>query len=112
MLNTAFGKMDHRNKDVQQLAALINRTPGAVARRLGNFASLDSVQVARGIKGLTNAGNLAEEVWNEFYTNWDASFEASELLLAKYKKVGVEQLYEVAMPEIEKGLDKERLVKT
>lgn len=40
-----FGKMDHRNKEVQQLAILINRTSDAVARKLGNFASLDPVQI-------------------------------------------------------------------
>lgn len=47
-----FGQMDHRNKDVQQLAELIDRTPGAVARRLGNFASLDPVSNCKRNKGI------------------------------------------------------------
>lgn len=107
-----FGQMDHRNKQVQELASLIDRTPGAVARRLGNFASMDPVQKARGIKGLSNAGPIAENVWDEFYNNWDAAFEESERLLANYKHVSVEKLYDFEISEIEKGIDKERMVKT
>ena len=40
-LRLPFGKMHHNNPDVIYIAQLINRTPGAVAMRLGNFASLD-----------------------------------------------------------------------
>lgn len=107
-----FGKMDHRNKDVQELASIINRTPSAVARRLANFASLDPIQQARGIKGLPNAGGLAESVWKEFYENWDTSFEDSEQLLANYKAISLEQLYNIDYTDIETGLDTVRLVKT
>jgi len=107
-----FGQMDHRNKEVQHLAGLIGRTPGAIARRLANYASLDPVQIARGIKGLPNAGGLAESVWNEFYNNWDDVFEQSEMLLAKYKKVEVERLYEIDWSDLEKGINKERVIKT
>jgi putative restriction endonuclease len=103
--------MDRRNKEVQHLASLIGRTPGAVARRLGNFASLDPVQIARGIKGLRNAGGLAESVWNEFYNNWDQVFEQSEILLAKYKQVEIEKLYEMDWSDVEKGMNKERVIK-
>ena len=107
-----FGKMDQRTKEVQELARIINRSPSAVARRLANFASMDPVHIARGILGLTNSGNLAIQVWNEFHSNWDKYFEISESLLAQYKKVKVEQLYNVNLDELEKGLEKERLVKT
>lgn len=107
-----FGQMDHRNSQVQELAKLIDRTPGAVARRLGNFASMDPVQSARGIKGLSNAGVVAENVWDEFYNNWDDAFEESEELLAKYKHVSIERLYNLEVSDLEKGIDKERMVKT
>jgi putative restriction endonuclease len=107
-----FGQMDRRNRQVQELASLIDRTPGAVARRLANFASMDPSQKARGIRGLTNAGPIAENVWNEFYHNWDIAFEESERLLAKYKDTSIEKLYDLEISEIEKGIEKERMVKT
>ena len=36
-----FGKLDMRTPEVIRLATLIGRTPGAVAMKLSNFASLD-----------------------------------------------------------------------
>ena len=36
-----FGKLDMRTPEVIKLASLIGRTPGAVAMKLSNFASLD-----------------------------------------------------------------------
>lgn len=36
-----FGKLHSRNRDIIELAQLIGRTPGAVAMKLVNFASLD-----------------------------------------------------------------------
>jgi putative restriction endonuclease len=107
-----FGKMHQRNNDVQELATLIGRTPAAVARKLGNFASLDPVNQARGVKGLPNAGGLTEVVWNEFYSEWDQSFETSEQLLANRKQTNVEQLYSLDFLDTETGVDKVRLVKT
>lgn len=105
-----FGKMDHRNKDVQELALLIGRTPGAMARKLGNFASLDPVHQARGIRGLSNVGGLTEVVWNEFNSNWDTSFENSEELLASIKQKSIENLYDFDYSNIQ-GQEKERLVR-
>ena len=36
-----FGKMHSRNPQIIELANMINRTPGSVAFKLVNFASLD-----------------------------------------------------------------------
>lgn len=107
-----FGKMHSRNPQVIELATLIGRTPGSVAFKLVNFASLDPDLQKRGIKGAANSGNLDKEVWNKFYNNWDAAFEESEKLLAKTKNINVEELYWHEMSEQEKGLDKKRLVNT
>jgi putative restriction endonuclease len=107
-----FGRMDHRNKDVRELALLIGRTPDAVSRMLGNFASLDPVQQARGIRGLPNAGTLAKKIYKEFYENWDKWFEESEQLLAKYKSVNVSDMYPIEYLQSEIGMTKERLVNT
>jgi len=108
-----FGKMHSRNPDVISLANFINRTPGSIAFKLVNFASLDPSLKERGIKGASNAGNLDKEVWREFYNNWDYAFEESEKLLAKVKNVTVEELYATEIIDIEeKGVEKQRLVKT
>src|SRR6476620_8264900 len=88
-----FGKMHSRNPQVIELATLIGRTPGSVAFKLVNFASLDPDLQKRGIKGAANSGNLDKEVWHQFYNNWDAAFEESEKLLAKTKNINVEELY-------------------
>jgi putative restriction endonuclease len=107
-----FGQMHHNNLDVIHLANLIGRSPGAVARKLGNFASFDVSLKQRGIGGLPNAGKLDRIIWDEFYDNWeDRAFE-SEKLLAKYEDKPVEALIDLSDVEIREGKEKERLVKT
>lgn len=108
-----FGKMHKLNPQIIELANLIGRTPDAVARKLGNFASFDPTLQARGIKGLGNAGKLDKQVWDEFYNNWDAAIIASEQLLAKQKNTSIEDLNEIDIPEtIQEGVNRRRLVNT
>lgn len=108
-----FGKMHKTNPSIKELAQLINRTPDAVARKLGNFASLDPTLQARGIKGLGNTSKLDEIIWNEFYNNWDAALLESEQLMAKVKHTTIEKLNEVDLSDLpSEGLEKRRLVKT
>lgn len=64
---TPFGQLHSLNKQVIELAKLIGRTPGAVARKCGNLASLDPAIVASGRIGLQNHSRLDEEIWNEFH---------------------------------------------
>jgi predicted restriction endonuclease len=66
-----FGQYHSRNPEVIELAALIGRTPDAVAMKLSNFASFDPYHQSRGIRGLQNAGQADRDIWNEFSTNWD-----------------------------------------
>jgi putative restriction endonuclease len=108
-----FGKMHKGTIEVKELASIINRTPSAVARKLGNFASFDPTLQERGVKGLRNTGALDEKVWNEFYNNWDAALLESEYLLANKKNTTIEELNELETEnEINQGLDVARLVKT
>ena len=107
-----FGKMHKGNKEIIALSFVINRSPSAIARKLGNFASFDPTLKARGIKGLTNAGKLDEKIWNEFYNNWDDALIESENLLAKKTKTTIEKLNHINERDLLKeGLEKERLVK-
>ncbi len=66
-----FGKLHSRNQEIIKLASLIGRTPGAVAMKLVNFASLDPAITSTGRSGLGNAGSLDKEVWAEFHADWE-----------------------------------------
>ncbi len=107
-----FGRLHSSNPEIIQLAKLIGRTPGSVAYKLVNFASLDPTLKARGIKGAYNVSKLDKEVWNEFYNNWDESPFESEKLLAKLKKTTLEKLYYIDENELPKeGKTREQIVK-
>lgn len=107
-----FGQMHSRNTDVIELATLIDRSPSAVARKLGNFASFDPKLQQRGVKGLENASKLDKQIWNEYMHDWDEQFIESEKLLAKKKHTTIEKLNYIDLenlPDVE-GKEKERMV--
>lgn len=66
-----FGKLHSRNAEIIDLAALIGRTPSAVAMKLVNFASLDPAITSTGRSGLGNASSLDRDVWEEFHADWE-----------------------------------------
>jgi len=78
-----FGKLDMRTPEVIKLAGLIARTPGAVAMKLSNFASLDPAITSTGRKGLEGASNLDREIWDEFHADWETLAVESEMLRRK-----------------------------
>ncbi len=65
-----FQKTKASNPKVQELAALLGRTPSSVARKLGNFGAFDPELQRKGISGLVHASNLDKEIWDEFHQNW------------------------------------------
>lgn len=68
---TPFGQLDSKNKKVIELAKLLGRTPGALAMKCGNLASLDPAIVASGRVGLKKASDLDREIWAEFHADWE-----------------------------------------
>jgi len=66
-----FGKLHSRNPEIIELATLIGRSPGAVAMKLSNIASLDPAITSTGRVGLRGASELDQEVWEEFHADWD-----------------------------------------
>jgi putative restriction endonuclease len=107
-----FGRLHRLNPQVIHLASLIGRTPGSVAYKLVNFASLDPSLKARGIKGASNASKIDSKIWNEFYNNWDLLPFESEKLLANYEKKTIEQLNNIVEFELPKeGKTREQIVK-
>ncbi|HUV69774.1 MAG TPA: HNH endonuclease [Terracidiphilus sp.] len=65
-----FGKMDARNPEIIRYSKLIHRSPGSLAMKLTNFASLDPKIVSTGRRGLTNSSRADREIWNEMTSDW------------------------------------------
>ena len=64
-----FGQFHSRNRLIQQVAAHMQRTPGSVAMKLSNLASLDPTITRSGRKGLAGASALDRDVWRAFSAN-------------------------------------------
>lgn len=81
-----FGRMHQGNPKVAELARLLGRTPGSVAMKLVNFASLDPAQTRRGIRGLRGASGLDRRVWEEFTSDLERWGVRSELVLERLRE--------------------------
>jgi putative restriction endonuclease len=107
-----FGQLHHRNPIIVALADKLGRTPGSLAMKLCNLASLDPVQQARGISGLRGAGAGDRAVWEEFHKDWERLAFESEKLLANFDGKPVEAeagLQEDDLPR--EGRERERVVR-
>ena len=113
-LKIPFGKMHSTNKDVIHLASLIGRTPNSIALRLVNFASVDPVLKARGIKGMDGGTKIVQPIWDEFYHNQEELVFLSEQILAQKENTSIENKYQELLFDIKdlKGEDTIRQVKT
>ena len=76
-----FGQFHKGNPLIIQVAAKMGRTPSSLAMKLCNFASLDPVQQARGIRGLSGATKQDKEMWNEFRSQFGTLGTVSEEML-------------------------------
>lgn len=71
-----FGKLHKGNPIIVDTAQRMGRTSNSLAMKLCNFASLDPVQKARGIRGLAGATKQDKAIWDEF--NEDTSHFGAE----------------------------------
>lgn len=76
-----FGKFDRTNRVIIDVASRMGRSPGSLAMKLSNLASLDPVQRARGIKGLSGASKQDRDLWSEFHSHLETLGPESEQLL-------------------------------
>lgn len=89
-----FGKLHQRQPDIIALAALIGRSPGAVAYKLVNFASLDPAITASGRVGMRNHSVLDREVWEEFHADWEGLAGECEAIRSRLESErGLETLF-------------------
>lgn len=75
---TPFGRLHQRNTEIIDLAHHIGRTPGAVAMKACNFASLDPHQQARRIRALGNVSRADRELWESFAQDSEAVAQEAE----------------------------------
>ncbi|MEY2859669.1 MAG: hypothetical protein RL392_127 [Pseudomonadota bacterium] len=104
-LQLPFGQLHQRNPKLVELAKWIGRTPGSIALKLVNLASLDPVIVASGRSGMGNASALDKQIWQELQTNWDvvaleAIAEYEALAAAHEAKPDEGLLDDLPQPEI------------
>jgi putative restriction endonuclease len=113
-LKIPFGKLHSTNKAIIYLANLIGRTPNSIALRLVNFASVDPVLKARGIKGMDGGTKIVQPIWDEFYNNQEELLFLSEKILAEKQHTTIEKKYESVLRDIShlKGETVIREVKT
>ncbi len=113
-LKLPFGKLHSGTKEIIHLANIIGRTPGSVAMRLNNFASVDPYHQQRGIGGLPGGKKQVEPIWHEFINNKDELLFESERILATKEHVAIETKYEDILKGTEhlQGEYKVREVKT
>lgn len=76
-----FGQFHHNNPVIMDVAIRMGRSSSSLAMKLSNLASLDPVQRARGIKGLSGASKQDREIWGEFQTDINDLGPESEQLL-------------------------------
>jgi len=76
-----FGKLDSRNPVIKEVAQRMGRTANSLALKLVNFASLDPVLRARGIRGMQGASQSDRTAWDEYQQNLERLGPESEQLL-------------------------------
>lgn len=65
-----FGKLHSRNPEIIKYAALIGRTPSALAMKLTNIASHDPEITSTGRTGLSGASAADKAMWVEMQADW------------------------------------------
>jgi putative restriction endonuclease len=113
-LKLPFGKLHSRTPEIIHLANLLGRTPGSIAMRLNNFASVDPYHQQRGIGGLPGGRAQVEPIWKEFINNKDELLFESERILAEKENVSLEKKFSETLKGTEhlQGTYKTREVKT
>lgn len=101
------------NPEVIKLARLLGRSPASVARKLGNFGSFDPELQRQQIKGLTHAGKLDAEIWDEFNSDWNRLvLEANRLRVDFGAKVSLDHGLDTEISVPHGASEKETIRKT
>ena len=72
-----------RNKDIQELAALIGRTPGSVGLKLRNLAHFDPELQKRNASAMSHGSRLDEIITQEFLNDWGKLSDQAQSIRSK-----------------------------
>jgi putative restriction endonuclease len=98
-MRTPFGKLHGRNPEIVDLAARIGRTPGALAMKACNFASLDPAFRLTNRRGLSGASESDRAIWTEFVGNAEGLAAEAEDAFARFDPAGAaKDEAEIRMP--------------
>lgn len=107
-----FSKIGKNNKEIIDLAAIINRTPDAVAYKMSNLAHYDPELQARNVSGLSHTSRLDKVIYDEFANNIEELSFIAQNILAEIQHTTVETLLpELLLDHIPLGIDKEQQTK-
>ena len=106
-----FGQFSGTKPFLKELGALINRTPGAIVRKVGNLASFDPQMRARGVGGLAHTSKLDKVVWDRYYGHWDQLAYDAEMLLAQLRNKELEESVKIDLSNLPTGLERKQEVK-
>jgi len=76
-----FGQFHDTNPLIVDVAKKMGRSAGSLEMMLNNFASVDPIQKARGIRGLPGIAKNAEAQWHQYFENLSTLGPESEQLL-------------------------------
>ena len=114
-LSQPFGKLRSTNPDVERLAALLGRSPGAVSRKLGNLGFCDNTLRERGVKGLSNVSQVDVRIWEKYVGSERGKKPLGPLLadasmIAAARDIDIDFLFDEAPTKKTPPLAGERLV--
>ena len=78
-----FGQLYKGNLVIREVASRMGRTASSLSMKLCNFAALDPVQQARGIRGLSGTTKQDRALWAEFQERIEVLAPESEEMLHK-----------------------------
>ena len=107
-----FKSSSKTNPTIIKYANIIGRSPSALNMKVGNFGRLDPELKKRGIVGLGNGSKLDEIIWDEFNGNWEKLAFESELLIAQFQNLTIEETVEFDLDSLPQGKERETLIKT
>lgn len=113
-LQLPFGQLHQRNPKIKQLAQWIGRSPGSIALKLVNLASLDPMIVASGRAGMANASALDRRLWAELQNHWDmVALEAAaeyEKFASGHGEIADAEILEMEDSAVEEGRSRSAVV--
>lgn len=107
-----FKSSSKTNPTIIKYAKILGRSPSALNMKVGNFGRLDPELKKQGITGLVHGSKMEEEVWNEFYGDWDRLAFESERLIVQFQNKTIEEIDSIDLDKLPKGEDRETVIKT